>query len=162
MKNNILGIFALSFVIVFASCESSTDKKIETENTNATEQVSITEEKVSSGINFFHGTWEEALAKAKEEDKLIFLDAYATWCGPCKRMAKNVFPQAELSTVFNENFINYKMDMEKGVGPALAKKLKLEAYPTLYFLDANTDLVSKSIGYMNVDKLKAFANENIQ
>lgn len=49
-----------------------------------------------AGIQFFHGTWAEALAKSKAENKLIFLDAYATWCGPCKMMKRLTFTNAEV------------------------------------------------------------------
>lgn len=65
------------------------------------------------GISFEHSSWEDILKKAKEENKLIFIDAYTTWCGPCKMMARNVFTDAEVGTFFNQNFINVKLDMEK-------------------------------------------------
>ncbi len=42
-------------------------------------------------IEFFHGTWQEGLQEAKKTGKPIFVDAYAKWCGPCKRMAKTTF-----------------------------------------------------------------------
>ena len=66
----------------------------------------------AGGIDFFHGTWEEALEKAKKEDKLIFVDAYTTWCGPCKRMSKQVFPQDAVGEFYNKNFVSMKIDME--------------------------------------------------
>ena len=61
-----------------------------------------------SGIEFFHGSWDEALELAKKEHKAIFMDAYAEWCGPCKRMAKNIFTQKEVGDFFNKHFINVK------------------------------------------------------
>ena len=50
------------------------------------------------GIQFNHGTWAEVLATAKKENKLVFVDAFTTWCGPCKWMAKNTFPVKEVGT----------------------------------------------------------------
>lgn len=86
----------------------------------------------AQGIEFFHGTWEEVKAKAKEADKLVFVDAYTTWCGPCKRMAANIFPLPEVGEFYNANFINYKLDMEKGEGPDFARKYGVRAIPPLY------------------------------
>lgn len=100
----------------------------------------------AQGIEFFKGTFDEAKAFAKKEDKLIFMDAYAAWCGPCKRMAKNVFPTKEAGDYFNANFVNVKMDMEKGEGRSLAKKYSVGSYPTLLFLDFNGDVVYQTKG----------------
>ena len=55
-------------------------------------------------------------------NELIFMDAYAIWCDPCKKMAKNVFKQKKVGQFFNQNFINVKMDMEKDIGSTSAKK----------------------------------------
>jgi len=98
------------------------------------------------GIEFFHGTWAEALEKANEEEKLIFVDAYAKWCGPCKRMAKNVFTQAAVGDYFNANFINMKLDMEESESRDFKKSFSVSAYPTLFFIDEKGELVKKAVG----------------
>lgn len=98
------------------------------------------------GINFFHGTWEEALAQAAVEEKLIFVDAYAKWCGPCKRMAKNVFTQQSVGDYYNANFINMKIDMEEGLGLTFRQDYPVRAYPTLMFIDEKGEVVRKSVG----------------
>jgi thiol-disulfide isomerase/thioredoxin len=100
----------------------------------------------AQGIEFFKGTFDEAKAYAQKEDKLIFMDCYTTWCGPCKRMSKNVFTKKEAGDYFNENFVNVKMDMEKGEGKALAKKYSVGSYPTLLFLDYKGDVVYQTKG----------------
>ena len=107
----------------------------------------------AAGIQFTSARWADILKKAKTENKLIFLDAYASWCGPCKMLQKNVFTQKTVGDYFNKRFINVKMDMEKGEGPALAQMYPLEAYPTLLFINGNGRLVKKAIGYMSADDL---------
>ena len=108
------------------------------------------------GIKFEHDSWEAVVSKAKAENKLIFLDAYTSWCGPCKMLQKNVFPDQALGSYFNQNFLSTKIDMEKGEGPSIARKFAVRAYPTLFFIDPNTEqVVHKILGYKNVAQLKA-------
>lgn len=97
-------------------------------------------------IQFNHENWETVKAKAKAEQKLIFLDAYAEWCGPCKWMAKNVFTNDTVADFYNSKFINTKIDMEKGEGIALAKQYGVSAYPTLLFINAEGELVHRACG----------------
>jgi len=113
----------------------------------------------AQGIEFYHGTWAEAQEKAKAENKLIFVDAFASWCGPCKRMASTVFTQEKAGAFFNENFINLKIDMEKPENSEFASKYPVSAYPTLMFLDATGKLVSKDVGAKEVDALLEFARK---
>ncbi|MCB0480091.1 MAG: thioredoxin family protein [Flavobacteriales bacterium] len=94
----------------------------------------------------FEKDYKKALKKAKAENKLIFLDAYATWCGPCKWMAANVFTNDEVADFYNSNFINLKMDMEKGEGKDIAEKFKIRSYPTLFFLDHEGNMIHKKVG----------------
>lgn len=105
------------------------------------------------GIQFTETSWKEVLKKAKAEKKIIFLDAYASWCGPCKMLQKNVFTKKEVGDYFNKQFINVKMDMEKGEGPSLAQTYPLEAYPTLLFIDGNGRVMKKVIGYQSPEQL---------
>lgn len=108
----------------------------------------------SQGISFEKGTtWEEALAKAEKSDKLIFLDAYATWCGPCKMLDRSVFPDEALGEYFNENFINVKMDMERGEGRDLARQFRIRAYPTLLFVNSKGEIVHQFMGYTPAENL---------
>ena len=100
----------------------------------------------SPGIKFEVGTLAQIKAKAAKEKKLIFIDAYTTWCGPCKAMAKNAFPLPEVGSFYNANFVNAKIDMEKGEGIGFAKTNDITMYPTLLFLNAEGAVVHRSVG----------------
>jgi len=106
-----------------------------------------------SGMVFSHDSWSETLKKAKTSGKLIFVDAYAEWCPPCKRMAANVFPLAEVGAVYNKNFINYKMDCEKGDGPSFLRKYAIQAYPTLLFINGDGEVVKQVVGGQSAEQL---------
>jgi thioredoxin-related protein len=99
------------------------------------------------GMIFINDDYKTALAQAKSEKKLIFWDAYTTWCGPCKMMTRNTFPDAQVSSFFNKNFVNLKMDMEKGEGPNLMKQYSIMAYPTLLFINGDGKVIHKALGY---------------
>ena len=108
---------------------------------------------LAQGIKFEKGTWEAVLAKAEQENKPIFVDAYTTWCGPCKWMAKEVFTQKEVGAYINAHFVAYKMDMEKGDGPAFAVANKVNAFPTLLYFDSQGLLLHKAAGARNAEQL---------
>jgi thioredoxin-related protein len=98
-------------------------------------------------INFESEGWKAALAKAKKENKLIFLDAYTQWCRPCIQMAKDIFTLDNVADFYNGNFINVSMDMEKGDGPAVNKQYKIAAYPAFVFVDGDGHVVYQDGGY---------------
>lgn len=100
----------------------------------------------AQGIEFRKGTWADIQAKAKAENKHIFVDAYTTWCGPCKWQSKRVFPQEKVGTFFNKNFISFKMDMEKGEGINFRKKYSVRAFPTLVYFSPQGEMVHKTVG----------------
>lgn len=113
----------------------------------------------TKNIAFEHGTLDEIKAKALKENKLIFIDAYTTWCGPCKQMAKNVFTNDEVADHYNKNFVNAKIDMEKGEGIEIAKKYQVQCYPNLLFIDGNGNLVHRIAGSMSAKDFIALAED---
>lgn len=110
------------------------------------------------GIDFQSITVKEAMEQAKESGQLIFIDCYTSWCGPCKRMAATAFKDEEVATVFNEQFINIKVEMEKDAeGPELARKYSVQGYPTLLVIDGNGKVVKKIVGGQTADGLLRIA-----
>lgn len=107
----------------------------------------------AQGIEFFHGSWEDAIEQATKQEKIIFVDAYTTWCGPCKRMSANVFTREEAGDFYNQNFINLKIDMEKPDGRKFGSKYPVSAYPTLFFLDPKGKVLKKVVGGQQLEGL---------
>ncbi len=131
-------------------------------NSNNSTHDSTTETSTTTGIKFFEGTFKEAQFKAKNEKKMIFMDAYASWCGPCKMLKANTFPDSLVGKIFNEKFISVAYDMEVGEGLELSSKYPIEAYPTLLFLDSDGKIVKNALGYRDPAGLIELANEVLQ
>ena len=104
-------------------------------------------DKDETGIRFFEGTWDEALQLAQKENKLIFLDVYATWCGPCRRLSSITFPDPEVGEYFNNRFINVKIDGERGEGPMIRQRYAVRGYPTLLFVNHKGEVVHRTAGF---------------
>ncbi len=138
----IIGILALGLVTMAFVVKSESTKKQESE-----------------GIKFQKITLEEAKAKALENNQYIFIDAYTSWCGPCKKMAATSFKNAQVGELFNEKFINLKIDCELDAdGPELARMYKVKAYPTLLIIDGTGKLIKQVVGFQTEDRLIALAN----
>lgn len=138
MKNLIfISVTAIILMVVYAFKNPKVDFKAPTKE----------------GIHFHEGTWEEALQLAKKENKLIFLDIYATWCGPCKQLKKYTFSNTEVGAFYNQNFINVAFDGEQGEGVMLAQKYRLTSYPSLFFIGGNGNIVDQTGGYYKAKEL---------
>ncbi len=88
-----------------------------------------------------------AVAKeATAGKKLIFMDIYTTWCGPCKYLTANIFPAQSVGDYMNATFVNTKFDAEKGEGIALAQKYKVTAYPTMLILNTKGEELGRLVG----------------
>jgi len=124
--------------LVLGSCNRKTAKK-----TKKPTSTKVTKK----GIHFKEGaSFASILKKAKAENKPIFIDFYTTWCAPCKWMEKDVFELDQVGDLFNENFINVKVDAEKGEGPTLTAQFGVMGFPTLVYLDSNGDMVESQLG----------------
>lgn len=113
-------------------------------------------------IHFVEVELDSAYKLAKAEDKLVFVDCYTTWCGPCKYMDANIFTNEAVAKFYNENFINVKLDMEAGEGEIFAGWYEVRSYPTYIFLDVSSrrrELVHRTVGSMDADKFIQFGKD---
>lgn len=97
-------------------------------------------------------TFQSALDKAGEEGKMVFLDCYTSWCGPCKKMSSTIFPMQEVGDFMNPKFVSIKIDMEKGEGPALASDLEISAYPTFVIFKNDGSEIARFVGSSDAGK----------
>jgi len=103
-------------------------------------------------------SWQQVLAKAKAEHKYIFVDCYTTWCGPCKYMTAQIFPQETMGRFFNSNFINVKVQLDKTPddnehvkswyedAAMIEKEYKIRSYPTFLYFSPDGKIVHRTLG----------------
>lgn len=103
----------------------------------------------AQGVNFMSYSFEEAKAVASREGKPIFVDVYTTWCGPCRRMGKEVFTNDTVASYFNTNYICLKLDAENEHEHGFFKTYVPNAYPSFYWLTPQGDLLASHSGYMS-------------
>ncbi len=116
-----------------------------------------------STIKFYNGSFDSAKTKAKGEGKLFFVDFYANWCTPCKWMEESTFKDPEVVTVMEQNYIPYKVDIDKQEGYALKKKYGVKLLPTLLIFNKKGDLVERVEETLDARKLSGllkFHSEN--
>ncbi|MFN4147753.1 MAG: thioredoxin family protein [Runella sp.] len=145
----VLAAFVMIGSLAAMSCAPNQEKTTVSETSSPSVEITT----ASEGIQFVDASWAKVLEKAQKEKKLIFFDAYTSWCGPCKMLQRNVFTRKDVAEFFNANFVNVKKDMEIGEGPMLAEKYPIEGYPSLFFLDAKGKIVTQHLGYIEAEAL---------
>ncbi len=124
-------------------------------NCNSTKKVTAV-----NGVNFTPSdNLTAVLDMAAGKDKLVFVDFYTTWCLPCKLMDEDVFSDKGIGELMNDNFINYKIDAEKGNGPNLALLYQVNVFPTLLFLDEKGRVLVRKEGAAYQTELRSLAEE---
>lgn len=160
-----LTLFAFATLLSIASISScKTAKQPQIVMQTEEEVVAVEEPQISSdqGITFFEGSLQEGLEKAKSENKLLFVDCYTTWCGPCKILKQYTFRDAILGDYMKDNYVSLAIDMETEEGQILAKKYGIEAYPTLLFLDKYGRVVNHQVGGIGAEALLAKAEQTVR
>jgi len=129
-------------------------------------EATIKTDSLPTGIEFVQNrTWNQIVSEAKLEKKYIFVDCFATWCGPCKKMEMEVYPDVRVGEYFNEHFIAVKAQMDtsrndqgttKGFyadAAYLRRKYKVNLYPTFLFFNPDGNILSKASGAMTAENL---------
>ena len=118
--------------------------------------------KEKTEVSFIEQDWDKTLKSAKESHKLIFVDLYATWCGPCKMLKRNTFTNKEVAEFFNSNFINASIDVEKGVGVTLAQEYNVSMLPTLIVAREDGKPILFTTGYLEPKEILKFVKAALE
>lgn len=117
---------------------------------------------IETPVNFYQGSWADLLKEAQKTGKPFWVDFYAVWCGPCKMMSNRTFKDNSVGQFSNQNFIAYKLDCEKGEGPQLANKHKINAYPTIIAFDANGNEINRYVGFMDAMQFQEWLKKSLE
>ncbi len=140
MKQGLFLIFAL---LMMASC--GTSKK-----TTKSKTPEIHDDLSRYPLNFMRSKYlSDVLDKAKKDKKLVFVDMYADWCAPCKVMDEELYMNKEFSEIINQNYISYKVDVEKENGSNLGTIFNVKVLPTILFLDSDGNVLERSDGALS-------------
>lgn len=120
------------------------------------------QDKQVTGIRFFEGTYAALLQEAQRQHKMIFIDVYTDWCGPCKQMDKQIFPLKTVGDKYNPLFLSYKLNAEKGEGIKLAQSFNVPAYPTFLYLNSSGYLIHKVVGEGPAEVFNSHADKAIE
>ena len=96
---------------------------------------------------------EAAQKKADDGMLMLFVDVYATWCGPCKMMDAQVYPDPALSAYMNKHFVSVRMDGETDFGRQYAAKQQLEGYPSMFIFSDDGARISSVVGFKQAPEM---------
>ncbi len=103
----------------------------------------------SQSVHFETLSWQQALGKARKENKMLFVEVFTSWCTYCKQMEHEVFTTDEAGNFYNQHFINVRYDALKSDGIQIRKSYALIGLPMFLYLDPNGLVVKKTVGFQN-------------
>ena len=131
----------------------------------------VAQNEAQTGIQFENlSGWNAVKAKAKQENKYIFVDCYTTWCGPCKRMDKEVYPIDSIGKFFDEYFISAKVQMDSSAtdnefvkswyadARLIQREYKVSSFPSYLFFTPEGKLVHRNMAFMNSKNFSILAH----
>ncbi|MCB0517011.1 MAG: thioredoxin family protein, partial [Bacteroidetes bacterium] len=112
-----------------------------------------------SGIMFLNGSWKDALKTAQKQEKIIFVEAYATWCAPCREMEQEVFSNPDVANYFNQNFVNFRANIGTIDGEEFKAKYEVAYLPDIIFLNTDGEVIFRDNGKMSTSELITLAEQ---
>jgi thiol-disulfide isomerase/thioredoxin len=109
-------------------------------------------------IDFKKGSFKQVIKEAQKQNKNIFIDFTATWCGPCKMLESKVFSLREVGEKYNSEFICYKVMSDDKEFKALSKEFDVISFPTLLYITPNKKVLYRQNGFVEADRFLRMAD----
>lgn len=106
---------------------------------------------LSAQVKFHTGAVDELYSNLDNE-KLIFMDLYASWCPPCKMMERDVFSREDVGKFMSENFLSAKYNVDEAIGKELSRTYSVSSIPTYLIFNPEGELVGRMSGSMPAEK----------
>lgn len=116
----------------------------------ADSSLSSPSEEIPSSLPFAPLSFDEALARARAENKLVLVDVYTDWCGWCTKMDRDVFADTRVQTALLD-FVPIKVNADKGDGRGVAARYRVSGLPTFLVVNADGAVVRRFEGYLPVE-----------
>ena len=107
-------------------------------------------------------SFDEGLAKAKKEKKMVLIDFYTDWCGYCQKMDAETYSNEKVINYLNSKYVLIKINPEKsgdlnykGTSYTLSsftRGLGINGYPSTLFMEYNEELITLVPGYIKTDE----------
>ncbi len=110
-------------------------------------------------FDYFHGTYEEALAKSQQENKLVLLYFAASWCAPCKYMSQNIFTEQGVEYKIRKSYIFLKLDIDEPKSMTIYRKYSPYggvSVPRFYLINHNEEVIRKQESATTLSFFKDF------
>lgn len=143
------------------SIESQAEKKQLTTSLPVFQPITNQKRVKSNKVSFSEMSLQDAMKRAASQKKLIFIDVYADWCYPCKKMASQAFTDSEIAEKMNISFVNLKMDADRG-GKDFAKEHNIKYLPTIIIMDSTGKIIKEERGYNGVVEFGIWIDKGIK
>ncbi|MEI6408758.1 MAG: thioredoxin family protein [Bacteroidota bacterium] len=155
------------FCIAVCLAGCATHKKTTVQHKAAPKPTAVVKEETApapTGMSETGIAWQKSdrlipvLEEAQKQHKPVFLEFYATWCGPCKVMEREVFSQPDIYDYLNKNFLSYHVDVDSPTGKPIAEIYEIKGMPTVIFVDPKGVALETELGLITASRFKKVAD----